>query len=69
MGPIIAGTIWALVHLNVVAYVHSQFALPAREALLLCSPGYGLAAALVWLRFRQSWQASYTTLASHLGEG
>ncbi|MFM9048080.1 MAG: hypothetical protein ACKOOH_10605 [Cyanobium sp.] len=69
VGPIIAGTIWVLVHLNLVAYVHSQFALPAGEALLLCSPGYGLAAALVWLRFRQSWQASYTTLASHLGEG
>jgi hypothetical protein len=68
VGQLIAGVLWVLVHLNVVAFVHTQFGLPPSEALLLCSPGYGLAAVLVWLRFRQSWQASYTTLATHLGE-
>jgi hypothetical protein len=68
VGPLIAGAIWVLVHLNVVAFVHTQFGLPPREALMLCSPGYVLAAVLVWLRFRQSWQSSYTILASHLGE-
>lgn len=68
VGQLIAGAIWVLVHLNVVAFVHARFQLPPSEALLLCSPGYGLATALVWFRFRQSWQASYTVLASHLGE-
>ncbi|MEB3325698.1 MAG: hypothetical protein VKM17_10250 [Cyanobacteriota bacterium] len=68
VGELIAGAIWVLVHLNVVAFLHARFDLPPGEALLLCSPGYGLATALVWVRFRQRWQASYATLASHLGE-
>lgn len=68
VGPFIAGALWVMVHLNVVAFVHARFQLPPSEALLLCSPGYLLATMLVWLRFRQSWQASYTELASHLGE-
>ncbi|MEY4352380.1 MAG: hypothetical protein ACK40D_12020 [Cyanobacteriota bacterium] len=68
VGELIAGALWVMVHLNVVAFVHARFHLPPAEALLLCSPGYGLATALVWVRFRQRWQASYTTLASHLGE-
>lgn len=69
VGQLIAAVLWALVHLNVVAFVHTRFAISPGEALLLCSPGYGLAAALIWLRFRQSWQASYAILASHLSEG
>lgn len=68
VGELIAAAIWVLVHLNVVAFLHARFDLPPSEALLLCSPGYGLATALVWVRFRQRWQASYATLASHLGE-
>jgi len=68
VGELIAGAIWVMVHLNVVAFLHARFDLPPAEALLLCSPGYLLATAMVWMRFRQRWQASYATLASHLGE-
>lgn len=66
VGELIDAAIWALVHLNVVAFMPARFHLPASEALLLASPGYILATTLVWVRFCQRWQASYTTLPSHL---
>ncbi|MEB3244315.1 MAG: hypothetical protein VKO44_11850, partial [Cyanobacteriota bacterium] len=68
VGDWIAAGLWAMVHLNVIAFLHARFALPPAEALLLCTPGWALAAALVGLRFRQRWQASYASLASRLGE-
>lgn len=68
VGDLIAVVLWVWMHLNVVAFVHAHFLLSPAEALLLCSPGYVLATALVWFRFRQRWQASYNTLANHLGE-
>jgi hypothetical protein len=68
VGDWIAAVLWGMVHLNVVAFLHARFGLPPVEALLLCTPGWVVAATLVALRFRQDWQASYTTLASHLGE-
>jgi hypothetical protein len=68
VGDWIAAALWGMVHLNVVAFAQASFGLPPSEALLLCTPGWVVAAVLVALRFRQDWQASYATLASHLGE-
>lgn len=55
-------------HLNVITLLHVRFALPYGEALLLATPGYVVAIFLVWLLFRQGWQAGYSTLASHLSD-
>lgn len=66
VGDLIAVLIWVLVHLNVLVFLHVGFQLPYSEALLLATPGYGLATVLVWLLFRQSWRSSYAALASHL---
>ena len=38
------------------------------QALLLATPGYVVAVLLVWLLFRQGWQAGYSTLASQLSD-
>lgn len=66
VGELLALVIWVVVHLNVLVFLHVRFALPYGEALLLASPGYGLALTLVWLLFQRSWRASYASLASHL---
>ena len=68
IGETIGFVIWVLMHLNVVTYVHVRFALPWDQSLLLCTPGYVLAAVLVALLFRQGWQRSYAMLASELAE-
>ncbi len=66
ISDLIALTIWVLIHLNLITLAHVRFALPYGEALLLLTPGYGLAMLLVWLQFRQSWRAGYLRLASQL---
>jgi len=68
VGETIGFGIWVLMHLNVVSLLHVRFALPYGEALLLATPGYAVAVLLVWLLFRQSWQAGYSTLASQLSD-
>lgn len=68
ISDLIAITIWFLMHLNLVALVHLRFALSYQETLLLLSPGYVLAMMLVWLQFRASWRAGYSSLASQLPE-
>ena len=66
ISDLIAVSLWFLVHLNVVALLHGHFDLPWGQALLLATPGFLLALALVALLFRQSWQASYRQLACQL---
>jgi hypothetical protein len=64
---LIAVTIWALIHLNVVAVLQVRFALPAAQALALATPGYCLALLLVSALFYQGWQRGYRRLADSLG--
>jgi hypothetical protein len=66
ISDLIAITIWVLIHLNLISLTHLRFALPYGEALVLLTPGYGLAMLLVWLQFRQSWRLGYSKLASQL---
>ncbi len=68
VGETIGFVIWVLMHLNVVTLLHARFDLPYGQALLLATPGYAVAVVLVWLLFRQSWQAGYSTLASQLSD-
>jgi hypothetical protein len=67
IGETIGLVIWVMVHLNVITFVHVRFDLPWDQSVILCTPGYVLAAVLVALLFRQSWQRSYAMLASELG--
>ena len=67
IGDLFGVVIWTLVHLNVITFLHVKFGLPFAEAWLLTTPGFVLALVLVWLEFRQSWRAAYSTLASELG--
>ncbi|MEB3166249.1 MAG: hypothetical protein VKO65_06215 [Cyanobacteriota bacterium] len=62
----IAVTIWGAILLNLVTMAHGRFGLAYGEALLLLSPGYGLALLMVGLQFRQSWRVGYDRLASQL---
>lgn len=66
ISDLIAGTIWFLIHLNVVTLLHARFQLPYGEGLLLTTPGLVVAMVLVALLFRSSWQASYRRLAADL---
>jgi len=68
VGETIGLGIWVLMHLNVITLLHARFALPYGQALLLATPGYVVAVLLVWLLFRQGWQAGYSTLASQLSD-
>ena len=63
ISDLIAVAIWFLVHLNLVTLLHVRFERAWTQALLLSSPGFLIALALVALLFRQSWQASYRRLA------
>lgn len=63
ISDLIAVAIWFLVHFNLVTLLHVRFELAWTQALLLSSPGFLIALALVALLFRQSWQASYRRLA------
>ncbi len=66
IGDLIAVAIWALIQLNVVLLLHSLFAVPYREALLLATPGYVLGLVVVAILFGQSWHAGYRRLVADL---
>jgi hypothetical protein len=67
VSDLIAGTIWVLIHLNVVAVLEARFALPPGQALALATPGFALGLLLVSALFYQGWQRGYRRLADSLG--
>lgn len=66
IGDLIATVIWSFVHLNVITFLHARFGLGYGEAILLATPGFVLALALIWIEFRQIWRSAYSKLASEV---
>lgn len=69
IGRLLAVLLWGLLHLGTIQRLHQSFGLPWLQALLLSTPGFLVALALVLLVFRQSWQRSYRRLADEVNAG
>ena len=66
ISDLIAGVIWALIHLNMVTLLHVHFNVSYAQALVLATPGLVVALLLVIAVFHQGWQRAYRQLASEL---
>ncbi len=69
IGTPLAVLLWGWMHLGTIQRLHHGFGLPWLQALLLATPGFLVALALVVLLFRQSWQRSYRRLAGEVAAG
>lgn len=63
ISDLIAITLLAWVHLNVVVLLQAVYGVPLAKGLIISLPGYGLSLILIAYLFAQRWRASYSTLA------
>jgi hypothetical protein len=63
ISDLIAITLLAWVHLNVVVLLQAVYGVPLAKGLIISLPGYGLSLVLIGYLFAQRWRASYSTLA------
>ena len=63
ISDLIAVTLLAWVHLNVLVLLQAVYGVPLEKGLVISLPGYVLSLILIGLLFAQRWRASYNTLA------
>jgi hypothetical protein len=63
ISDLIAVTLLAWVHLNVLVLLQAVYGVPLEKGLIISLPGYVLSLILIGLLFAQRWRASYNTLA------
>ncbi len=67
ISDLIAVTLLAWIHLNVILLLQVHYGIPLQEGLVVSLPGFVLALVLIALVFAQRWRASYNTLAREVG--
>ena len=63
VSDLIAVTLLAWMHLNMMVLVNAMYGIPFLHASFVCLPGYVIALLLVGALFSQRWRSSYDTLA------
>ena len=66
VSDLIAVTILAWMHLNMIVLVNAMYGIPLFHAFFICLPGYFIALLLVGALFSQRWRSSYDTLAKEV---
>ena len=66
VSDLIAVTILAWMHLNMIILVNAMYGIPLFHAFFICLPGYFIALLLVGALFSQRWRSSYDTLAKEV---
>jgi hypothetical protein len=66
VSDLIAVTILAWMHLNMMILVNAMYGISFSHALFVCLPGYVIALLLVGALFSQRWRSSYDTLAKEV---
>ena len=66
VSDLIAVTLLAWMHLNMMILVNAMYGIPFLQALFVCLPGFVIALLLVGALFSQRWRSSYDTLAKEV---